>query len=252
MADNSDSLLREVEEELRRERMQKIWDRYSGLIVGGALLIVLGVGGFKYLEHRRIASAEAAGADFAAAQRLSSENKDAEAKAAFEKIAQSGPYGYAALSKLHLAGFAAKEGKTQEAIASYESLINQAGVDSLLKNFAQLQIASLQAGAADFTEVKNRLTPLAADDSAFKTTAQELLGVAALKAGKIDEARSYLEPLLLDAGASRGLQERVKIMMAEIARKETLAAPAKAEPPPATDTKSSEPTAAPAKGSENK
>lgn len=234
MADDNDSLLREVEEELRRERMQKIWERYNGLILGGALLIVLSVGGYRYLEHRRIVSAQAAGAEYAAAQRLSDENKTEEAKKAFEKIAQSAPTGYAALAKLHLAGAAAKDGKTDEAIAAYESLINDVGVDRLLKNFAQLQIASLQVGVADFTEVQNRLTPLAGEDGAYKTTAQELLGVAALKAGKIEEARKYLEPLLLDAGASRGLQERVKVMMAEIARNELAQAEAAKPEAPAT------------------
>ena len=47
MAENDDSLLREVEEEIRREQMQKIWQRYNGLILGAAALIVLGVGGLQ-------------------------------------------------------------------------------------------------------------------------------------------------------------------------------------------------------------
>ena len=56
MADDRDSLLREVDEELRREQMQKLWDRYNGLILGAAALVVLAVGGYKCLEiaaHRR-------------------------------------------------------------------------------------------------------------------------------------------------------------------------------------------------------
>lgn len=241
MADDNDSLLREVEEELRRERMQKIWDRYNGLIIGAALLIVVGVGGYKYLEARRIASAEAAGAEFAAAQQLSEDKKTDESVKAFEKIAESGPAGYAALAKLHLAGAAAKAGKTDEAIAAYEKVLKDSSVDRLLKNFAQLQVAALQVGTADFTEVQNRLTPLAGADSAYRTTAQELLGIAALKAGKLDEARKYLEPLLLESGATRGLQERVKIMMAEIARSETAKSqPAKAAAPATTEAKPTE------------
>ena len=34
MADEHDALLREVQEELRREQMQKLWERYNGLIIG--------------------------------------------------------------------------------------------------------------------------------------------------------------------------------------------------------------------------
>lgn len=226
MADDNDSLLREVQEEIRRERMEKIWQRYNGLIIGAAVLIVLAVGGYRYLETRRIASAEAAGANFAAAEQLVQDDKKEEAGKAFAKIAESGPAGYAALARFHIAGAAVEAGKTEEAIAAYESVAKNPSVDPLLKNFAEVQIAALQIGKADFTDVQNRLTPLASDDSGYKTTAQELLGLAAFKAGKLAEARQHLEPLLLDASASRGLQERVKIMLTEIARRETAAAPA--------------------------
>jgi hypothetical protein len=249
MADNNDSLLREVEEEIRRERMQKLWERYNGLILGGAFLVVLAVGGYKYLEYRRVTLAQTAGSEFAAAQQLGVDKKNEEAAKAFQQIAKSGPPGYAALAKLHLAGSAIKAGKADEAIAAYESLIDEPGVDRLLKNFAQLQIAALQIGTADFTDVKNRLTPLASDDSAYKTTAQELLGVAAFKAGKLDEARKYLEPLLLDPSASRGLQERLKVVMGEIARSETGTAEtpkASVTPPAGSDAKSTEPAEKPA------
>ena len=226
MADESDSLLREVDEELRREQMQKIWERYNGVILGAAALIVLSVGGYKFLEGRRLAASQAAGAEFASALKLSEQNKTDDATKAFEKISHTGPAGYAALAKLNLAGVHAKAGQTAEAVAAYQAIVNDSAADSLLRNFAQLQIATLKLGDADYTEQQNRLTPLAGDDGAFKITARELLGLSAYKAGKFDEARKYFEPLLIDPKASRAIQERVKIVMGEIARSET----AKAEP----------------------
>ena len=233
MADDRDSLLREVDEELRREQMQKIWERYNGLILGVAALIVLGVGGYKVLQGRRIAAVEAAGADYAAALKLTENNKTDEATKAFEAIAQAGPSGYAALAKLHLAGALAKAGKTAEAVAAYQALASDASTDSLLKNYAELQVASLKLGEADFTEQQNRLTPLAGEDGTFKITARELLGLSAFKAGKLDEARKYFEPLLLDPKATRAIQDRVKIVMGEIARAETGKADAAKAPVPA-------------------
>jgi hypothetical protein len=220
MADDRDSLLREVDEELRREQMQKIWERYNGIILGAAALIVVGVGGYKFLEGRRIAEAQATGSQFAAALQLSEDKKDEDALKAFNQIAQAGPAGYATLAKLHVAGAHAKAGRSAEALAAYEAIANTAGADSLLKNFAQLQVASLKLGDADYSELQNRLMPLAAEGSAFKITARELLGLAAYKAGKFEEARKYFEPLLIDPTASRAIQERVKIVMGEIARAE--------------------------------
>lgn len=224
MADDNDSLLREVDEALRQEQWQKIWQRYNGLILGAATLVILSVAGYQYLETRRISSAEDSGAKFAAAESLSDEKKKDDAEKAFKVIADQGPAGYAALAKLRLAGAQAKDGKTADAVATFDALAKQPGADDLLKQFAELQAASLQLDKADYTEIQNRLTPLAADGAPFANSARELLGIAAYKAKKYDEARKYLEPLLIDPNVSEDLQSRVKIIMGEIAAAEVAAA----------------------------
>ena len=236
MADDHDSLLREVEEEIRREQMQKMWQRYNGLILGAAALIVLAVAGYKFLETRRIAAEQIAGADYTAAETLSDDKKKGEADAAFKKLADEGPSGYGSLARLQLAGAQVKDGKTADAIATYDTLAKDSGADNLLKSFAQLQAASLLMPDADYAEIQNRLTPLASDDAPFSKSARELLGVAAYKAGKYDEARKYLEPLLIDPNASEAMQERVKIVMSDIAASEVAS---KAKAPDANAPKAS-------------
>jgi hypothetical protein len=218
MAEDRDSLLREVEEELRREQMQKIWERYNGLILGAAAAIVIGIGGFTYYKNARTEAAQLAGAEFSKAVALEGdEAKAAEALKAFEQVASSGAPGYATLASLHVAGAQAKAGNVADAVASYEAIAKDASADELLKNFATLQAASLRMADADFTEIKNRLTPLTRASSSFKTSASELLGLAAFKAGAFDEARSYLEPLLIDPAATQAIQDRVKIVLGTIA-----------------------------------
>lgn len=249
MAEERDSLLREVDEELRRERLEKLWQRYNGLILGGAALIVVLVGGYRFLEDRRVSAAAAGGAQLAEAQALPEQNKSDEALKAFEEIIKTGPKGYASLAKLQVAGAQAKAGKEAEAIATYESLANDAGADTLLKNFAQLQVASLRMGQADFAEMQTRLSPLTGDSSPFRVSARELLGFAAYKSGKIEDARKLLEPLLIDPNATRAIQDRIKIVMADIAAKELAAGePAKADAPAKAETKAepAAPAAAPA------
>jgi hypothetical protein len=245
MANEGDSLLREVDDELRREQLEKLWKKYSSLIFTAAALIVLGVGGYKFLEHRRIAAAQAAGAEFASAMRLDADKKADEAAKALQAIADSGPKGYAALAQLHIAGNDVKAGKTAEALKVYEALASDATSDELLKSYAQLQAAALRLADADWTEMQNRLTPLAVDKGAFKVSARELLGLAAYKGGKLDEARKYLEPLLIDPTASRAIQDRIKIVMAGIAGSE-IAAKAAAGSAPAS------PGAAPEPGADKK
>jgi hypothetical protein len=234
MANEHDTLLREVQEEIRREQMEKLWQRYNGLIIAAAAFIILAVAGYKYWETTRIAAENAAGAEYTAAEALSDDKKKPEAEAAFKKLADEGPAGYASLAKLQLAGALVKDGKIDDAIATYDELAKTSRADNLLKSFAQLQAASLRMPNADYAEMQNRLTPLAADDAPFSKSARELLGVAAYKAGKYDEARKYLEPLLLDPASSQALQERVKIVMSDIATAEVAGKAPDANAPKAT------------------
>jgi hypothetical protein len=231
MAQQDDGLLREVEEELRRERLEKLWKEYGTYAIVAALAVVLAVLGYKFWESRHIAAAQEAGARYEDALLLANEKKDGSAEKEFEKIAGDGMGGYRALAQLQLAGAQYKQGKKAEAIASYEALAADNSADDMLRGFARLQAAGLRMGEADFTDIENRLTPLMADDSPWRYSARELLGLAAYKAGKTSEARSILVPLISDQATPQTISERAEIVMAEIAAGELAK---KAETPAST------------------
>jgi hypothetical protein len=244
MSQQDDGLLREVEEELRRERLEKIWKQYGTYILAAALVIVLGVLGFKYWENHRLTAAQTSGSRYEEALILVNEKKEGSAEKEFEKIAVDGAGGYRALAQLQLAGAQNKQGKKAEAIATYEALANDGNADPMLRDFARLQAAGLRIGEADFTEIENRLTPLMADQSPWRFSARELLGLAAFKAGKTTEARTILTPLFVDQSAPQSITERAQIVMAEIAAGEIAKktpAPAAVTPPVSSPTTTTPP-----------
>ena len=220
MSQQDDGLLREVEEELRRERLEKIWKEYGTYVIAAAVAVVLAVMGYKYWESQRIASAYESGSRYEEALGLLAEKKTGSAEAEFEKIAKDGTAGYRALSLLQLAGAQSKEGKKTEALATYDSLANDNSADALLRSFARLQAAGLRLGEADFTEMENRLTPLMGDEDPWRFSARELLGLAAFKAGKLTDARAVLTPLFVEQEAPQSITDRAQIIMAEIAARE--------------------------------
>ena len=72
-------LFDEVDEEVRRDQLKKLWDRYSLYIVAMAILIVVAVGGWRGYEYLEAKKAAEAGAAFDRAIELSEQNKHAEA-----------------------------------------------------------------------------------------------------------------------------------------------------------------------------
>lgn len=239
MADKNDALFREIEEELRREQFQKIWERYGTYIIAAAALIVVSVGGVKYWESHKLARAQSTGAEYEAAIALAASGKTDESAKALEQIAANGPAGYATLAELSLAGADLKAGKRQEAEAVFDRIAAQGNADPILLNFAKLQAAALRLGNGDYADIKARLEPLMSDDSSWRYIARELLGTAAFKTGKLKEARTTLAPLLVDPQVPPTAVERVRMIMSTIAAGELAKTPAPATtaPTPAsTDT----------------
>jgi hypothetical protein len=229
MLDQRDSLAREVDEELRREQLLKLWERYGTYLILLVALIIVGIGGYKYLESRRAAAAEAAGARLALAGQEATDNKQAEAENTLGEIAANAPRGYATLARLRLAAALRASGKTNEAIAAYDALAKGGDVDPLLSDYALLQAATLRMDAADFTEMQNRLTRLTADTNPWRYSARELLALAAEKAGKTEEAREEYRHLLSDPRTPPSIAERARVMMAMLTEAEL----AKTAPPAA-------------------
>ena len=102
MAPN-DEFIREVDDEYRRDRVAQMWKRYNGLIIGGVLVMLALVGGWRYWEHVQETRAQEAGARFEEALRLSRDEKSDEAKPVFEALAKEADGGYTLLARFRLA-----------------------------------------------------------------------------------------------------------------------------------------------------
>jgi hypothetical protein len=238
MVDDRDVLAREVDEELRREQLLKLWQQYGTYLVAAVVLVIAGVGGWKFYEGRKTAAAQAAGSRFSQAIR---ETPKPDAKpdtpTALDDIARNGPNGYATLARLRLAAADKAAGKTSDAIAKYDAVAKDRRTDALFADYARLQIAMLTLDTANWTEIQNQLTPLAAEQSAWRFSARELLGLAALKAGKDAEAKQEFEKLMGDRNVPPSIAERSRLMLAMLTEAE-LAKAAATAPAPAPAAKS--------------
>ena len=96
-------LFDEVDEDVRREQLKKLWDQYSIYIVAAAFLVVAAVGGWRGYQYLEAKKAAEAGAAFDKAIELSEQNKSAEAEAAFNNLAATAPSGYRMLARLRAA-----------------------------------------------------------------------------------------------------------------------------------------------------
>lgn len=252
MVDKNDSLSREIDEELRREKLEKLWEQYGTYVLGAAAAIVIAVGGYQLYDQRKKSFAAENGARYDAAVTLLEQSKTDEAQKALSEVLASGHAGYASLAQLQLAGIHLKANRPQDALAVFEALATSPSADSDIKTFALLQAAALRLGQADFTELQNRLKPVAEGSTAWRFQARELLGTAAFKAGKFDDARSQLTPLLADPETPRAALDRIQLILAAMASADAgkaAAGPAATAPQtPAKEQTTTPPAETPAQG----
>jgi len=239
MSDDSEALIREIDEEIRRERLTNLWNQYGALFLSGLAAIVLLVGGWQWYTAYQLDRAQTAGRQFQEAVQLLDGDKKTDGLAALEQIAKEGTPAYATLAKLRLAATHRTAGETDKAIALYQAIADDTGGDRLLSSFASLQIASLKVDHGTWTEAQNRLNDLSDDSSPWRHTARELLGLAAFRHKKWDEARQAYTTLMSDPTVSQTIRQRAQTALALITRESEAKEPDKASQaaPAKTDLK---------------
>lgn len=203
----------EIEEDLRKERAKKLWDRYGWIVLvvaGGIILGVAGWRGWQWYEHRQ---ASQAAERFLAAAAAADRGEAAAAAADFAELSREAPSGYRVLARLREAGLKARQGATAEAVALYETLARDAAVPPLYRDLAALLAVLHQVDSGDPRALADRLAPLAAPGAAFRYSAMELQAVLAERRGDRAEARRLLEALAEDRAAPDGVRRRAGEML---------------------------------------
>ena len=206
-------LFDEVDEEVRREQLKKLWDNYSIYFIALMVLIVAAVGGwrgYQYLEAKK--SAEA-GAAFEKAVVLSEQNKHAEAEAAFSDLAAKAPWGYRTLARLRAAGeAAARDPKT--AAKLYDEIAADSGIGSEWQNLAKIRAAGLLLDSASYAEMQQRLEASATPGSTFRHSAREMLALSAWRNNDMTAARKWLDAIAEDGETPPGMRSRAEALQA--------------------------------------
>jgi len=212
----SEEFIREVDEELRRDRFAMLWRRYGAFVLSVAVLIVVGtaakVGWDQWRQRERVAEA----LRFAGAERALAAGQGAEAAQQFAALAAEGGTGFAALARLKEAE--AKLGQKDEAgaLTALDQLATTTGDDPILRDLATLLAVERRLDKADPAELTKTLEPLAAGDSPWRHQARELLALTAIRAGDLDKARSLLGDLSREVGVAPSQQRRAAELLQAI------------------------------------
>ncbi|MCF3946958.1 tetratricopeptide repeat protein [Acidiphilium iwatense] len=214
----------EVADDLRAERTRKFLARYAGAFVAAAVLVLIGIGGWKtwqWYQHRQ--NVRAATQYMALTDRIAQagpglakagEIKDAKALVDF---AAKVPAGYATLARFRAAALYNAAGDAQSAEALWNRLgASASGAGPILRGLANLLWAQHAMGVTPDATVMARLKPLMAPSNPWHDLAQVNAAVLDMQAGKNAEAKSLLDRVSADPAAPANLRNLAEGLIAKL------------------------------------
>jgi hypothetical protein len=206
-------LFDEVDEEVRRDQLKKLWDKYSLYFIALALLIIAGVGGWRGYEYLEAKKAAEAGDAFNKAVELSNQNKHAEAEAAFADLAAKAPSGYRMLARFRAAAEAVNR-DPQAAAKLFDDIAADRSVGSEQQELARIRAAGLLLDSTSYQTMLQRLEPSTGPGATYRHVARELLALSAWRANDATATRQWLDMIALDAETPASMRSRAEALQA--------------------------------------
>ena len=208
----SEPLEDEVNEELRRQQLKSIWDRFGVYIIGFAVLIILSVGGNEIINHLNNRVSQRESNAFDNALNLIEKGNDS---AGLDQLIEltEGKTGYKGLALFRLSSESLTNGNYQEAV----DYLKKASLDKTLTNnlrvFAKIKAGLILVDNGSFSEVDVLLKEVIENGGPFSFHAKEILALALIKNGRDLEAQEIFQEIANDASAPPVLARRAEIFL---------------------------------------
>ncbi len=204
----------EAQRDYQAEQVQRALRRYGWIPVTLFVLVLAGVGGWKYWQARQLKRDMAMAEQFLPvtdqADKLVGGDKAGRIAAAEKLVTLAGhaPVGYRTLARLRAAGLYADAGQLTQAQAQWDQVIDDPAADPLLRQVASLVWVMRSLDSADPNGLRVRLLTQTAADDPFHNLAFELQALLDLRLGQVSAARALLSRLMADPDLPSGQRAR--------------------------------------------
>ncbi|WP_120496305.1 tetratricopeptide repeat protein [Kiloniella sp. EL199] len=200
-------IFQEVEEDLKRERVEVLWKKYGKWAIGVAVLVVAAAAGFQGWESYKSTVQTEKSATFASALELIQGGKAGEGTAKLTSLAQDDD-GYGTLARFEQARLLVEANDTVAAVKIWDEVAASNPPLSVLKDVAALLAAMHLVESGDIADVKQRLASLAVANGAFRYSAIELQAMVALREGDLAAAKALFQQLVDATDTPNGIKSR--------------------------------------------
>jgi hypothetical protein len=208
---NDAALLQEVDEAVRKDRLDTIMQRYGRWIIGGVLAALLAFGGYLFWSHRQDAARGEQAEELIAAFEKLGANQPRAATAELEKLVAEGDPAYRAVAQMQEANIKAQTGDLKAAAALMAKVAADTKLDQALRDLALIRQTAFEYDTLKPEVVISRMKPMVdAKDpaSSWFASAAELSATAHYQLGQFDQAGALYGRIAKLPNVTKSLQSR--------------------------------------------
>lgn len=210
--ETNEAFLREVDEELRRDELARLWKRWGRVLIAVIAVGLIAFGAFLWWSDYQAKQAGVEGEKLTAAIDQLSSGRTDQAIPTLRELSKSSRGGYRAAAQLALGAIDSQKKDPKAAIAAFAAVAKDESIGKPFRDLALIRQTTMEFDTLPPDQVIARMKPLAAKGSPWAGSAGELIAVAQLKAGRPTEAGATFAALVADPAVPPSIRSRAAQM----------------------------------------
>lgn len=203
-----EAFLREVDEDLRRERLESFAKTYGKWIAAAVVLFLAAVAAWLYWQDRQQEQAAQKTEELVAVYNDIGAGNMEQAKRRLEPLADADNDMIRSLALLTQAAVALDTNDRAEALAKYRKIADDGDVPEPYRNLALIRATAIEFDTLKPEEVVARLEPLTEPGNPWFGSAGELTAMAYLKQGQSERAGRLFAEIAADSQVPETIRSR--------------------------------------------
>ena len=206
--DISETFLREVDENLRRDQLRDFAKKHGNWLIAAVILFLAASGGFIWWKQHQVQRSERHVEELAAIYKDIGTGNLSRAPQQLDELAKSSSTAVRASALFTRAALALQQNDHKLALAKFREIAGDSGFPQPYRDAALIRQTALEFDQIAPQEVITRLQPLAKPGNAWFGTAGEMTALALIKQGKKDEAGRLFAAIAKDKNVPEAIRGR--------------------------------------------
>jgi hypothetical protein len=206
--DISDTFVREVDENLRRDQLREFFEAYGVWVIAALVVFLAASGGFIWWKQHQIQRHQEQVEKLAQVFKDAGSGNVSQVPQQLDELSKSGSKAVRAEAQFVRAALALQQSDSKTAIATYKAIAGDSGLPQPYRNAALIRETALEFDQLQPQEVIARLQPLAKRGEPWFGTAGEMTALAMIKQGRRKEAGQLFAAIARDNSVPETIRTR--------------------------------------------